>query len=317
VRAKSLSFNWAEWRPKVSHRLPLPFEKLKNTGIKLDRLKELGERTNTIPKDFSAHPLVRKVYEQRLKTIKDGVGLDWATGEALAWAGLLQEGHTIRLSGQDVQRGTFSHRHAYLHHQEKDETYIPLLHAADKQGFFSANNSSLSELGVLGFEIGYSYADPNSLVLWEGQFGDFADGAQIMIDAYIASGEAKWGVQTGIVLLMPHGYDGQGAEHSSARLERYLQLCDDDPYSCRLPGHLNRDTNWQVVNCTTPANYFHVLRRQIRRDYRKPLIVMSPKRLLRLREVKPIHNIRRLLRPCQSSARRRDSRSSSQRWTSP
>lgn len=283
--AKSLSFKWEEWRPKVSHRLPLPFEGLKNTGVKVQTLRDISEKINSIPKDFNAHPLVRKVYEQRKKTVTDGVGIDWATGEALAWASLLEEGHDIRIAGQDVQRGTFSHRHAYCHCQDKDERYIPLRNISKKQGFFSAHNSSLSELAVLGFEIGYEYANPNSLIMWEGQFGDFADGAQLMIDTYIAAGEAKWGVQSGLVLLLPHGYDGQGAEHSSARLERYLQLSDDDPYCCRLTGNLNRDTNWQVVNCTTPGNYFHVLRRQIRRDYRKPLIVMSPKRLLRLREV--------------------------------
>lgn len=285
ANAKTFKFKWEEWRPKVSHRYPLPFEGLKNTGVKIDELKKLNEKINVIPKDYSAHPLVRKVYEARYKTVKDGVGLDWATGEALAWATLLNEGHNIRISGQDVQRGTFSHRHSYCHNQDKDEVYVPLKNISQKQGQFNASNSSLSELAVLGFEIGYQYADPNALVMWEGQFGDFANGAQIMIDQYIASGEAKWGVQCGIVLLLPHGYDGQGSEHSSARLERYLQLCDDDPYSCRLPGHLNRETNWQIINCTTPANYFHALRRQLRRNYRKPLVVMSPKRLLRLREV--------------------------------
>ena len=284
TKAKNLKFNWEEWRPKVSHRLPLPFEGLKNTGVDLTRLRKISDKINTIPNDFAAHPLVRKVYEQRKKTVTEGAGMDWATGEALAWATLLEEGHTVRISGQDVQRGTFSHRHSYLHSQERDELYIPLRNISKQQGFFSAHNSSLSELAVLGFEIGYEYANPNSLVMWEGQFGDFANGAQIMIDTIIAAGEAKWGVQSGLVMMLPHGYDGQGSEHSSARLERYLQLADDDPYSCRLPGHLNRDTNWQIVNCTLPGNYFHVLRRQLRRDYRKPLIVMSPKRLLRLRD---------------------------------
>ncbi len=284
-KAKNLSFSWNEWKPKVSNRLPLPFQGLKNTGISLDRIHALSEKVNTIPKDFAAHPLVRKVYDMRYKSIKEGSGIDWATGEALAWASLLEEGHNVRLSGQDVQRGTFSHRHSYLHSQEKDEIYVPLKNVSKTQGQFNACNSSLSELAVLGFEVGYAYADPNALVMWEGQFGDFANGAQVMIDGYIAAAEAKWGVQTGVTLLLPHGYDGQGSEHSSARLERYLQLCDDDPHSCRLAGHLNRDTNMQVIDCTTPANYFHALRRQLRRDYRKPLIVMSPKRLLRLRDV--------------------------------
>lgn len=284
VAAKNLSFSWKEWKPKVSNREPRPV-KTKDTCIAKDEVYELSEKINYIPKDFAAHPLVRKVYEQRYKTIKDGKGIDWATGEALAWATLLKDGYNVRISGQDVQRGTFSHRHSYLHSQDKDDVYIPLMNIASKQGTYTANNSALSELGVLGFEIGYAYADPNNLVLWEGQFGDFANGGQPMIDGYIAAAEAKWGVQSGIVLLLPHGYDGQGAEHSSARLERYLQLSDDDPSKTRPPGHLNHDTNWQVINCTKPANYFHALRRQLLRDYRKPLIVMSPKRLLRLREV--------------------------------
>eukprot|EP00826_Nyctotherus_ovalis_P056584 TRINITY_DN766_c0_g1_i3.p1 TRINITY_DN766_c0_g1~~TRINITY_DN766_c0_g1_i3.p1 ORF type:complete len:927 (+),score=318.28 TRINITY_DN766_c0_g1_i3:259-3039(+) len=284
VKAKDLKFDWEEWRPKVSNRLPLPFERLRTTGVDLPRLRKISNIINTIPDDFAAHPLVRKVYEQRKKNVAEGKHLDWATGEALAWATLLEEGHDVRISGQDVQRGTFSHRHSYLHSQERDQLYIPLRHIASKQGHYAAHNSSLSELAVLGFEIGYEYANPNSLVMWEGQFGDFANGAQVMIDTYITAGEAKWGVQSGIVLLLPHGYDGQGAEHSSARLERFLQMTDDDPYSCKLPGHLVENCNWQVVNCTTPANYFHVLRRQLRRDFRKPLISMSPKRLLRLRE---------------------------------
>jgi 2-oxoglutarate dehydrogenase E1 component len=283
--AKNHKFNWEEWRPKVSHRLPLPFQGLKNTGVPMDRLRALSEKVNNIPTDFNAHNGVRQVYAARLKAVREGTGIDWATGEALAWASLLEEGHNVRLAGQDVQRGTFSHRHAYVHSQDKDEIYIPLRHIAQKQGYYSACNSSLSELAALGFEIGYAYADPNSMVMWEGQFGDFANGAQLMIDTYLAAGEAKWGVQNGLVMLLPHGYDGQGSEHSSARLERYLQLSDDDPSSCRLAGSLNRLTNWQVVNITTPANYFHVLRRQLHRDYRKPLIVMSPKRLLRLRDV--------------------------------
>lgn len=284
VKAKDLKFNWDEWRPKVSNRLPLPFERLKTTGVELPRLRKLSNLINTIPDDFAAHPLVRKVYEQRKKNVAEGKNLDWATGEALAWATLLEEGHNVRISGQDVQRGTFSHRHSYLHSQERDRLYIPLRHISKNQGLYSAHNSSLSELAVLGFEIGYEYANPNSLVMWEGQFGDFANGAQVMIDTYITAGEAKWGVQSGIVLLLPHGYDGQGAEHSSARLERYLQMTDDDPYSCTLSDRLTKNCNWQIVNCTTPANYFHVLRRQLRRDYRKPLVVMAPKRLLRLRE---------------------------------
>jgi len=282
--AKSVTINWKDWIPKVTNINPRPV-KTKDTNLSKSEIYELGEKINYIPNDFDAHPLVRKVYEQRLKTIKDGKGMDWATGEALAWASLLKDGHNIRISGQDVQRGTFSHRHSYLHSQEKDAIYIPLMNIGPNQGTYSACNSSLSELGVLGYEIGYSYGDPNNLVLWEGQFGDFVNGGQLMIDGYIASAETKWGVQSGLVLLLPHGYDGQGSEHSSARLERFLQLSDDDPSVTRPPGQLNRFTNWQVINCTKPANYFHALRRQLKRDYRKPLIVMSPKRLLRQREV--------------------------------
>jgi len=283
VKAKEKPFKWSDWVQTVTKRTPKKYPD-KNTGVKIDKLREINEKINVIPKSFAAHPTVRKGYEARYKSVVEGAGIDWATGEALAFATLLLEGHNIRISGQDVQRGTFSHRHSYLHHQEKDEVYIPLRNLGKDAGLYRACNSSLSELGVLGFEYGFSLADPNNLVLWEGQFGDFANGGQLITDQYVSAAEAKWGVQSGLVMLLPHGFDGQGAEHSSARLERYLQLCDDEPYSCRLPGHLNRDTNMQVVSCTTPGNYFHVLRRQLRRDYRKPLINMSPKRMLRLRE---------------------------------
>ena len=282
VKAKDVKFTWDEWKPKITNRVPL--ETSKTTGIDLSRLRKISDVINTIPNDFPAHPLVRKVYEQRKKNIAEGKNFDWATGEALAWAGLLEEGHNIRISGQDVQRGTFSHRHSYVHSQEDQRVYIPLRHISPSQGDYSAHNSSLSELGVLGFEIGYEYANPNSLVMWEGQFGDFANGAQVMIDTYISSGEVKWGIQSGLVLLLPHGFDGQGSEHSSARLERFLQMTDDDPHTLRSGESLIKNCNWQVVNCSTPGNYFHALRRQLKRDYRKPLIVMSPKRLLRLRE---------------------------------
>ena len=196
---------------------------------------------------------------------ESGEGFDWATAEALAFGTLLHEGYGVRLSGQDSGRGTFSQRHAVWVDQKNGRKYIPLCHV--EGGRFEVRDSPLSEFGVLGFEYGYSIADPKTLVLWEAQFGDFANGAQVMIDQFIAAGEAKWLRASGLVLLLPHGYEGQGPEHSSARPERFLQLCAQD--------------NIQVANCTTPANYFHILRRQMLRDFRKPLVIMTPKSLLR------------------------------------
>jgi 2-oxoglutarate dehydrogenase E1 component len=195
-------------------------------------------------------------------------GFDWSTAEALAFAALMDEGYRVRLSGQDSGRGTFSQRHASFYDQETEKKHVPLQHVAGEEaGRFEVHNSPLSEQAVLGFEYGYSLADPMTLTLWEAQFGDFANGAQVIIDQFIASGEAKWLRMSGLVLLLPHGYEGQGPEHSSARLERFLQLSGDD--------------NWQVCNCTTPASYFHALRRQMCRDFRKPLVLMTPKSLLR------------------------------------
>ena len=201
----------------------------------------------------------------------------------------------MRLSGQDVERGTFGHRHAVVHDQKSGARYVPLANLYENQPhkMFCVSNSSLSEYGVLGFELGYSMENPNSLVLWEAQFGDFANGAQIIIDQFISSGESKWLRQTGLVMLLPHGYDGQGPEHSSARLERFLQMCDDDEDEFpdeawqKSVGKQSRlqHCNWQIVNVTSPANYFHVLRRQVWRDFRKPLVMMSPKSLLRHRLV--------------------------------
>ena len=193
--------------------------------------------------------------------------MDWALGEALAFATLLKDGYKIRLSGQDVERGTFSQRHSVLFDQETEERYTPLNHLGPEQAEFEVVNSMLSEEAVLGFEYGYSLAEPKALTLWEAQFGDFANGAQVVIDQFISSGERKWLRMSGLVMLLPHGYEGQGPEHSSARLERYLQSCAED--------------NMQVANCTTPANYYHVLRRQMHRNFRKPLILMTPKSLLR------------------------------------
>src|SRR5581483_10895563 len=205
--------------------------------------------------------------EARHAMVERGEGIDWGCGEMLAYGSLLLEGVPVRLSGQDSIRGTFTHRHATLFDAETGAPYAPLNHLADGQAQIELVNSPLSEFGVVGFEYGMASADPRRLVIWEAQFGDFANGAQVIIDQFIASGESKWQRQSGLVLLLPHGYEGQGPEHSSARLERFLQLCAED--------------NMQVVNCTTPAQFFHVLRRQMHRPFRKPLIVMSPKSLLR------------------------------------
>jgi 2-oxoglutarate dehydrogenase E1 component len=237
------------------------------TGVALERLREVGEALCRVPDGFDVNPKIARQLDQKRESITSGEGIDWATGEALAFGTLMLEGHNVRLSGEDVQRGTFSHRHAVLIDQTTQAEYTPLNHLREGQARFEAFNSLLSEAGVLGFDYGYSLADPSTLVLWEAQFGDFANGAQVIIDQFIASGESKWLRMSGLVMLLPHGYEGQGPEHSSARLERYLQLC--------------AERNMQVCNFTTPANYFHALRRQLKRNYRKPLIVMTPKSLLR------------------------------------
>ena len=235
------------------------------TAIGDDQLKRLGQLLTTVPEGFHPHKTLLRILDAKKAMFDSGQGFDWATAEALAYGSLLQEGQCVRLSGQDSGRGTFSQRHAVWVDQETGEKYIPL--NSIEGGRFEVRDSPLSEFGVLGFEYGYSLADPKTLVLWEAQFGDFANGAQTIIDQFVSSGEAKWLRASGLVMLLPHGFEGQGPEHSSARLERYLQLCADD--------------NVQVANCTTPANYFHILRRQMRRDFRKPLILMTPKSLLR------------------------------------
>ena len=237
------------------------------TGVDLDVLREVGRKITTFPKSFTPHKTIARIMAARRKMIDDGQGIDWATAETLAFGTLLVEGFPVRLSGQDSERGTFSQRHAVLMDQVNEKKYTPLKHIAKGQARFEVINSMLSEEAVLGFEYGYSLAEPNALVLWEAQFGDFANGAQVVVDQFISSGERKWLRMSGLVLLLPHGYEGQGPEHSSARLERYLQLCAED--------------NWQIANCTTPANYFHILRRQLHRQFRKPLVLMTPKSLLR------------------------------------
>lgn len=238
-----------------------------NTGYDIEKLRSIGLRLSEIPNDFNAHKTIQRFMNNRHKMMETGEGIDWAMGEALAYGSLLEEGYSVRLSGQDSERGTFSQRHSVLNDQENEERYIPLNHIREGQGRYEVINSMLSEEAVLGFEYGYSLAEPNSLTLWEAQFGDFANGAQVVIDQFISTGELKWLRMCGLVLLLPHGYEGQGPEHSSARLERYLQLCAEN--------------NMQVANCTSPANYFHILRRQLHREFRKPLILMTPKSLLR------------------------------------
>jgi len=237
------------------------------TGISARKLKKIGLKLAQVPEDFNAHRTIQRLLDGRRAMIKDGKGIDWAMAEALAFGSLLSEGYNVRLSGQDVERGTFSQRHSVLYDQEDETRYIPLNNLDEGQPEFDVINSMLSEEAVLGYEYGYTLSAPKSLVMWEGQFGDFANGAQVIIDQFISSGERKWLRMSGLVMLLPHGYEGQGPEHSSARLERFLQLCAED--------------NMQVANCSTPANYFHILRRQMHREFRKPLVVMTPKSLLR------------------------------------
>ncbi|AIJ69106.1 2-oxoglutarate dehydrogenase E1 component [Brucella suis] len=237
------------------------------TAVPVKTLKEIGKKLVEVPKDFHVHRTIQRFLDNRAKMMETGEGIDWATAESLAFGSLAVEGHPIRLSGQDVERGTFSQRHTVLYDQENQNRYIPLNNLQKGQAIYEAINSMLSEEAVLGYEYGYSLSDPRALVLWEAQFGDFANGAQVVFDQFISSGERKWLRMSGLVCLLPHGFEGQGPEHSSARLERYLQLCAED--------------NMQVANVTTPANYFHILRRQMKRDFRKPLIMMTPKSLLR------------------------------------
>ncbi len=237
------------------------------TAIPLAELREIGAALSTPPQNFELNPKITRQLEAKKQMIETGEGIDWATGEALAFGALLLDGHRVRLSGEDCQRGTFSQRHAVLIDQTNQNEYTPLNNIRPSQAPIEIFNSLLSEAGVLGFEYGYALADPNVLVLWEGQFGDFANGAQVIIDQFIASGETKWLRMCGLVMLLPHGHEGQGPEHSSARLERYLQLCAEH--------------NMNVCNVSTPANYFHALRRQLKRNFRKPLILMTPKSLLR------------------------------------
>ena len=252
---------WSRFKPGLGK------DKRGVSGVDKKKLLQIGKNISNVPKNFNIHKTLKKIFDLRSKTILEGKAIDWSTAESLAFGTLLSEGFSVRLSGQDSGRGTFSQRHAVLRKQDNHERYIPLNNISENQKNFEVIDTLLSELAVLGFEFGYSLSEPETLVLWEAQFGDFANGAQIIIDQFISSGESKWGRASGLVMLLPHGYEGQGPEHSSARLERFLQLCAGE--------------NIQVVNCTTPSNYFHVLRRQMHREFRKPLIIMTPKSLLR------------------------------------
>ncbi|MEZ5851199.1 MAG: 2-oxoglutarate dehydrogenase E1 component [Hyphomicrobiaceae bacterium] len=265
--------NKAEWLDGRWAGLGLPDDEARrgNTGVDLDTLREVGRRLTTVPQDFNPHRTITRLLERRREMIESGEGIDWAMAEHLAFGTLLKEGFRVRLSGQDCERGTFSQRHSVLIDQESERRYTPLKYVSADQAAFEVINSMLSEEAVLGFEYGYSLAEPNTLTMWEAQFGDFANGAQVVFDQFLSSGERKWLRMSGLVCLLPHGYEGQGPEHSSARLERYLQMCAED--------------NWQVANCSTPANYFHILRRQLQRKFRKPLILMTPKSLLRHKRV--------------------------------
>ncbi len=259
-----------------------------DTAVEFDLLKEIGRKITQVPDGFNLNPKIARQFQTKWQAIDEGQGIDWATAEALAFGACAVEGTPVRLSGQDCGRGTFSQRHAVLTDQETGEDYVPLQHLRDGQAKVDVLDSPLAEMSVLGFEYGYTTAEPNMLVMWEAQFGDFANGAQVIIDQFISSGESKWLRMSGVTMLLPHGYEGQGPEHSSARLERYLQMCAED--------------NMQVCVPTTPANYFHMLRRQVRRNFRKPLIVMTPKSLLRhkacvsdLAEFGPGSSFRRVL----------------------
>ena len=252
---------WSRYKPERGK------DKRGVTGVTVDTIKKIGKRITYIPKDFNVHPTIRRIFDNKKKMFENGTGFDWTTAEQLAFATLLEEGYPVRLSGQDSGRGTFSQRHSVLRDQKNGSYYTPLNNISKKQKKFEVIDSVLSEFAVLGFEHGYALSEPETLVVWEAQFGDFANGAQVIIDQFITAGERKWSRASGLVMLLPHGYEGQGPEHSSARLERFLQLCAKE--------------NIQVMNCTTPVNYFHALRRQIHRDFRKPLIIMTPKSLLR------------------------------------
>ncbi len=270
-KAKDFESQAPDWLEGVWQGIGLPElddEKRKGvTGVEIDTLKMIGSKITTIPNDVNIHRTLKRIIKARAEKVEAGEGIDWGLAEHLAFGSLVLENHPVRLSGQDSERGTFSQRQSHFIDQKTEAKYTPLNNLSDDQQYYQVLNSHLSEEAVLGFEYGFSTTAPNALTIWEAQFGDFANGAQVMVDQFISSAEQKWLRMSGLVMLLPHGYEGQGPEHSSARLERYLQMCAED--------------NMQVCNVSTPANYFHVLRRQVHRNFRKPLIIMSPKSLLR------------------------------------
>lgn len=272
IKAENFPKEYEEKHPilwkDMEYKTDIEGENLKKTGIKIEILRDIAPKITQIPEGFNIHRKIAKFFETRLANIKSGKNIDWCTGEALALATILNDGYPIRFAGEDSKRGTFSQRHAVIFDSQTEEEFTPINNASSKENIkLKMVNSLLSEFGGMGFEYGYSLYNPNSLVLWEAQFGDFANGAQIILDQFISSAESKWLISSGLVLLLPHGFEGQGPEHSSARIERYLQLC--------------AQFNMYIVNCSTPANYFHALRRQLATNYRKPLIVFTPKSLLR------------------------------------
>ncbi|KAG0676138.1 2-oxoglutarate dehydrogenase E1 component [Kluyveromyces marxianus] len=284
---KPTSREWltAAWEgfksPKALASEILPHEP---TNVDAETLKQIGKVISSWPENFEVHRNLKRILSNRAKAVESGEGIDWSTGEALAFGSLLLEGYHVRVSGEDVERGTFSQRHAVLHDQKSENVYTPLQHVSDKQAEFTICNSSLSEYGCMGFEYGYSLTNPDYFVQWEAQFGDFANTAQVIIDQFIAGAEVKWKQRSGLVLSLPHGYDGQGPEHSSGRLERFLQLANEDPRYFPSEEKLQRqhqDCNFQIVYPTTPANLFHILRRQQHRQFRKPLALFFSKQLLR------------------------------------
>ena len=294
AESQKSTFNISKWRMPTYHSV-VDYTRLgyiKRTGLDKEEIHEIGKKVTAVPETVTMNPVIKKIYAQRAKSIESGEGIDFATAESLAFGSLLMDGFNVRLSGQDVERGTFSHRHAVVVDQESENKYVPLhsLLKDDEKGRFQIENSFLSEYAAMGFEYGYALTNPNTLTIWEAQFGDFANGSQIIIDNYVTSGESKWAIQNGLVINLPHGMDGQGPEHSSGRMERYLQMMNDSWTDLYRNGKLAvnpralRQSNMSVICCSTASNLFHAMRRQMRRDYRKPLINFVNKKLLKFRD---------------------------------